>query len=489
MFKHFFNLEWKSFFRSSSFATNLVFKILTIFALLYFIVVFLSLGIGAYFIIEKAGLGDPLRVVNRFMIYYVVMDLYARYMLQKMPVTNIRPLLYLPIKKDSVVWYSLGKTVLSFFNWSHAFFFIPFSIVLIIKDYAPMQVIGWHLGIMALFFVNNFVNILVNNQDRIFYPLLVILAVLGISQYYGWFDITLYTAPIFDAFYDFPWTAILPWGVLAGVIWASFRYFRKNMYLDAGLALKKQEGKTEDYVWLNRFGNLGTFLKNDIKLIRRNKRSRTTVIVSFLFLFYGLIFFSGPYDSYPIVFVFAGIFVSGGFLFTFGQYVPSWDSSYYPLMMSQNIQYKEYLSSKWYLIIIATALSTLLAVFYLYFGWKTYLAVLVGAVYNIGVNSYLVLWGGAYVKTPIDLTTNKKAFGDKQAFNGKTLLLTIPKLVLPLVLFWIGDFFFNQTAGYLMVALAGVVGFAFKDLAFKQIEKVYKKEKYKTLSAYREKGA
>jgi hypothetical protein len=40
-----------------------------------------------------------------------------------------------------------------------------------------------------------------------------------------------------------------------------------------------------------------------------------------------------------------------------------------------------------------------------------------------------------------------------------------------------------------MVALAGILGFAFKDLAFRQIEKVYKKEKYKTLSAYREKSA
>jgi hypothetical protein len=30
-------------------------------------------------------------------------------------------------------------------------------------------------------------------------------------------------------------------------------------------------------------------------------------------------------------------FVSGGFLITFGQFVPSWDSSYYQLMMTQNI--------------------------------------------------------------------------------------------------------------------------------------------------------
>ncbi len=58
--------------------------------------------------------------------------------------------------------------------------------------------------------------------------------------------------------------------------------------------------------------------------------------------------------------IFAGIFVSGGFLFTFGQFVPSWDSSYYQLMMTQNIPYKGYLSSKWWLIVIATFVSTII---------------------------------------------------------------------------------------------------------------------------------
>ena len=491
MFKHFIRLQWKSFLRSSSFATNLAFKILMIFGALYFIAVFLALGIGSYYIIENAGLGDPLRVVNRFMIYYLVMDLYLRYMLQKMPVMNIRPLLYLPLKKASVVQYSLGKTALSFFNWSHAFFFLPFSVVLILKGYAPLSVVSWHLGIMALFYVNNFLNIMVNNQDRVFYPLLLVLALLAISQYYGWFDVTRYTSVVFDAFFDIPWTAVLPWLLLAYVARASFIYFRKHMYLDAGLAIRQAEGKTEEYAWLNRFGNLGTFLKNDIKLIRRNKRSRTTVLISVLFLFYGLFFFTGSLEVYeaPVWGVFAGIFISGGFLFTFGQYVPSWDSSYYPLMMSQNIRYREYLTSKWYLIIIATVFSTLVAVFYIYFGWQVYLAIVVGAIYNIGVNSYLVLWGGAYIKTPIDLTSNKKAFGDSQAFNAKTLLLTIPKLLLPLLVFWVGEWAWNETAGYIMVALAGVAGFAFRENVFKLIERIYKKEKYKTLAAYREKAA
>ena len=162
------------------------------------------------------------------------------------------------------------------------------------------------------------------------------------------------------------------------------------MYLDAGLQVAKKEAQQIQLGWLNRFGRTAIFIKNDIKLILRNKRSKMTLWVSLMFLFYGLLFFTdssgGLYDN-PVWKIFAGIFVSGGFLFTFGQYVPSWDSAYYPLMMSQNIAYREYLNAKWSMITIATAVSTLLGSFYMLFGWDVYAAILAGAVYNIGVNA------------------------------------------------------------------------------------------------------
>tara|TARA_R110002020_G_scaffold122487_7_gene278013 strand:- start:24020 stop:25408 length:1389 start_codon:yes stop_codon:yes gene_type:complete len=455
---------------------------------LYFMAIFLSMGVGVFYLIEKSAWGDPLLIVNTFMIYYLAADLVIRYMLQKMPVTNIKPLLYLPFKKSQVVRYSLGKSAVSFFNWSHAFFFVPFSIVLLFEGYSFLGVISWHIAMMALIYCNNFLNILANNRDIVFFPVVAILILLGISQYYGLFDITQFTGPFFQALYTAPWLSVLPVLVLVGLYLAAFYHFKGNMYLDAGLAQKQTEAKSEDLSWLNRFGNLGTFLKNDIKLIKRNKRSKTSVIMSFFFIFYGLLFFTGAVEAYdnPIWKIFAGIFVSGGFLFSFGQFVPSWDSSYYPLMMSQNIQYREYLDSKWYLMVMATLITTILASFYLYFGWDAYLAVLVGAVYNIGVNSYLVLWGGAYIKTPIDLSSNKKAFGDKQAFNAKTLLLTLPKLLLPMLFYGIGHYLLSPTAGYVLVALAGILGFAFKNSVFRKIEQVYKKEKYKTLLAYKQ---
>ena len=309
-------------------------------------------------------------------------------------------------------------------------------------------------------------------------------------QYYHVFDITAYTAVFFDGLFHTKWLFLIPVLALIGLYYVTFNYFKKNLYLDAGLAAKHEIAKTEDLTWLNQFGTLGTFLKNDIKLIKRNKRSKTTVFMSVVFLFYGFLFFSGGIESYnnPIMHLFAGIFVSGGFLFTFGQFVPSWDSSYYQLMMTQNIPYKGYLSSKWWLIVIATIISTALASFYLYFGWQVYLTIVAGAIYNIGVNSHLVLLAGAYTKTPIDLTSSKGAFGDKKAFSFQTMLISLPKLLLPLGLYAIGHYLINPNAGLAMVAVAGILGFAFRNKVFSLIEKVYKTEKYKTIDAYKQKG-
>jgi len=488
MFKHFIKLEWKSFFRSASFAANLALKIIMGLGALYFIVCFAILGTAVFFILKEEGL-EPLSTINTYVIYYLVGDLTVRWFFQKMPVTNIKPLLTLPIKRSTIVHYSLGKTSISFFNIIHAFFFLPFTIVLLVQGYG-YQAILWHLAMMAIIYTSNFLNVIINNKDSVFYPLLAIVLTLGLAQYYQYFNITQYTKPFFQGMYDTNYLFLVPILLLTLVYYCSFNYFKNDLNLDTGLAKKSDEAKTENLTWLNQFGTLGTFLKNDIKLLKRNKRSRTTVIMSFLFVFYGLLFFTNSIEVYqnPAMQVFAGIFVSGGFLFTFGQFIPSWDSAYYQLMMSQNISYREYLSSKWWLIVIGTIISTIIASFYLYFGWQTYVLIVVGAIYNIGVNSHLVMLGGAYVKTPIDLTMANKAFGDKQAFNMKTMLISLPKLGVPMLLYAAGYYLFSANIGFLFVALAGVLGFAFRNMVFTKIEKIYKTEKYATIAAYKQKN-
>ena len=313
---------------------------------------------------------------------------------------------------------------------------------------------------------------------------------MGVAQYYDYFNISGYTIGFFQGLFETNYLFLIPIVLVVGLYWATYNFLKKNLHLDTGLSSKHDIARTEEFVWLDQFGTIGTFLKNDIRLIKRNKRSKTTIFMSVLFLFYGLLFFTGGIEAYdnPMMKMFAGVFVSGGFLFTFGQFIPSWDSAYYQLLMSQNIPYKEYIKSKWWLMVIGTVISTLLASFYIYFGVHTYLIVVVAAIFNIGVNSHLVMLGGAFVKTPIDLTTSKQAFGDKQAFNVKTMLIAIPKMVLPMILYAAGYYLFSPNIGLLFVALAGVIGFMFRNYMFTKIEKIYKSEKYATIAAYKQKS-
>jgi hypothetical protein len=488
MVKQFLQLQWKSFFRSASFKTNLILKILMAFSALYFSIVFIGLGVGLYFILEKQNI-NPIPFVSGYVVFYFVADLVVRFFFQNMPTLQIKPLLTQNIKKKGIVNFTLGKTVLSFFNFIHWLFFIPFTIVLMVNEPNIINSLFWGISMLLFIYCNNFIAILMDKKDTVFYVIVGIFAALGALQYYGFFDVVSYFSTAFQQFANHWYFVIIPIVLLVGLYKVNFDFFKKNLYLDAGLAGKETEASTENLNWLDKWGTLGIFLKNDIRLLKRNKRSRTTVLMSVLFILYGLLFFTNSIEAYsaPVWKIFAGLFVSGGFLLNFGQFVPSWDSAYYPLMMTQNVQYKDYLASKWWLMVIATVISTLLASFYLYFGWEVYLAIVVSGIFNIGVNASLVMLGGAFVKTPIDLGTSKNAFGDKKAFNLKTFLISMPKLLLPMLIYAIGHYTLGWQFGYLFVALTGIMGFLFKNKVFQIIEKVYQKEKYKTIEAYKQK--
>jgi hypothetical protein len=487
MLKTLFSLELKSLFRSPTWKQSLWMRILIVFAVLYFVLIFLSLGVGAYYIIEKAQIGEPFEVINRYLIYYIGFDIVFRYMMQPMPVTNVQPLLYQNIKKSTVVHFSMLKMLYSFFNWSHLFFLIPLSIILKVEGQAAGQVWAWSLSIYFLLLVNNYLNVLVNQKNVVF--AIVASLVLGSAalQYFGVFDITPYTQVFFTALFNQPWLVVAALVLLLLMYSLAFRHFRTRMYLDAGLAKKSEKTISISENYFSRFGKLGLILRNDVALILRNKRARQAVFAGFFFIFYGLLFFTGAVEAYESDTwkLFAGIFVTGGFLFSFGQYVPSWDSQYYPLLMTQNITYLDYLKSKYTLIQVFTVATTILSSWYLIFGIEIFSYVLLGAIYNLTINSVIVLWGGAYVRTKIDLTSNKKAFGDKNAFNYKTLLLTLPKIALPLAIYGGFNYSLGPIAAKISIVVVSIAGYFLKPYLFKTIISIYQKEKYETLKAYR----
>lgn len=392
------------------------------------------------------------------------------------------------IKRSTVIHYLLGKTAISFFNFLPLFFFLPFSIVLLIEGYDPLHVICWFFAMGLLEFCLNYLNFLLNKNNAVFYGLAILLtAAIGLN-YFGVFDITEYGGIFFNKIYNQPIAILIPGLLLVLLYRRNYAFVRKGFYLDDAVSKKIKDVKSEDLNWVNRFGDIAPFLKNDIKLIRRNARPRQVMLMSFLFLFYGLIFYTQEvYMNMPGFIAFASIFVTGGFLLTFGQLVPSWDSEYYKLLMSQNISYRKYLESKWYLMVFAVAVSFILSTPYLYFGWKIFGMIAAGALFNIGLNSYITLFGGALNRQPVELNVKAKAFSNTQGFNPTQLLIALPKMVGPILIFYIPYKLINFQAGLIALALSGVLGIVFKNFFFNIIERTYQKGKYKTIAAFDEK--
>ena len=162
MILQFLKLEWKKFFRSASFGKSIGLKILMGFFALYILIIFLSAGIGGYFFLkDEFPEKDPFVIVNQFLIFFIISDLIFRYLMQKIPVMDIKPMLILPIKKSKLVNYVLSKSVFSFFNLGSIFLYIPFAIVLIAQGYNVGGVIGWTLFVCLLAISLNFINFLI----------------------------------------------------------------------------------------------------------------------------------------------------------------------------------------------------------------------------------------------------------------------------------------------------------------------------------------
>ncbi len=486
MILRFLSLEWKQFIRAASFKRKIAIKILMVFAVLYFAVVAIALGAGIFFILKKSmPQSDPLVIINNFLIYYFLIDLAIRFFIQQLPFMNVKPLMLLPVNKNTIVNYLMGKSILSLFNILPLFIFIPFSVVLLIKDYAVLHVFVWFTGIVLLLLSNNFINFIINKNSKVFYVIAGILVVFSGLEFFNIFKISTYAGVAFNAFYKNPVLIVAPVLIFFLCYLSVYKYLQKGLYLENLDSKKAKTVKAADLSWLNRFGAMAPFLKNDIKLIWRNVRPRQVMFMSFIFLFYGLIFYTNPtYQKMPAFLAFASIFVTGGFLMTFGQQVPSWDSEYYKLMMSQNIPYKQYLEAKWYLIVVGVAISFVLSTPYIYFGWKIYGMIVAGTAFNIGLNGFINLFGGALNMTPIELNVKAKAFQNTNKFNPILLLVALPKIILPMLLFYIPYKFISFEAGIITLGVVGISGLFFKDFFIRNIEKVYQKRKYKTIAAY-----
>ncbi|MEK6152818.1 DUF5687 family protein [Flavobacteriaceae bacterium 3-367] len=489
MFKHFVNLQWKSFFRSASLGKDMAIKALMVFFAVYMLVFLAMAGVGLFFLLERAfPESDPLAKVSEYLVYWLLIELFFRYFMQKLPVMDVKPLLMLPVKKRVITHYILAKSGGSLYNFFSLVLFVPFVVMLALHGYPLPNLLSWLLAVVCLSLTVNYLNFLINKNDRALIGLILVIIALYALNYFGVLSVTELTGKGFYAFYHFPLSMLVPLALALGTYALNYRFLRRRIFLDASLKKKTKEAVTADLGWTKKFGSIAPFLQLDLKLIWRNKRTKTQVFLSLAMIFYGLVFYTmDEFSNTSAMMVFAGIFITGIFLVNFGQFIPAWDSAYYSMMMAQNIPLRKYLESKAGLISASVVVMFLLSIPYVYFGWQALAINLSSALYNLGINIPLILFFGSMNKKRIDL--DKSAFSNMQGTGATQFLVLIPLLGVPMIIFPALKFLISFEVALGVLSALGLVGIAFRKPMLDRITEIYRKKKYGMIAGFKEKNS
>lgn len=491
MFKRFLNLEWKSFIRSASFGKSLTLKIFLIFIVIYFLSAALFIGITLYPILKETfPEQQPIHIFNNFIVIWFLWELATRFMFQSLPVIDVKPLLSNNIRRDKIVHYVLIKTFFSPFNLFAPLVFIPFGIwVISSNDFPFITVLYWWIAMFALVFCANFTNFILikkfgENLKKLI-PYAGSILALVLLEYFKVFNTTQFVGKTFNYLLNYPFLFIFFITLVIGVYLFNYNILTKNLYLDSVLKEKVEKIDTSNFEWLNHLGNIAPFLQLDLKLIRRNKRTKSIFWTSLLLIFYGLLFYPNPsFQNMPSLHVFVGIFITGGFLINFGQFIPAWDSAYYSMLMSQNVSLKQYINSKATLLYFSIIILFIASTPYLYFGKDIFIINTVCAIYNIGLGVPSILFLGAYNKKRIDL--NKNAFANYQGIGIAQWILILPTLLIPILIWWIISAVSNNIIASLSLGFIGIIGLIFRNFFMNIILKKYKSRKYITINGFKE---
>ncbi|WP_053976486.1 DUF5687 family protein [Mangrovimonas xylaniphaga] len=488
MLKHFVSLEIKSFFRSASFGKGMVLKILMVLLALWMIVTLLATGLALYPGLKQVFPDQyPFVIVNNFVFYWFLMDLFIRFFFQKLPVMAVKPLLLLPVKRRQVVNYVLGKSALSFFNFLHLFIVVPFGFMLVRSGHDLGSVIVWGFAILLFTLIVNFLNFIIESlsseTELSYLPILVLVGGLFVLNYFNIVSISGLIASFLTVVGSNPLWSVVPLLILALLYAYNFKLLKAQLYLDHSLKTKVQQVEASTMAWTRHFGDTAPFIQMDLKLIWRNKRPRSSAFILVIGLVYGLFFYPNPdYANMPWFYAFIGIFVTGIFLINFGQFIPAWDSGYYKMLMAQNIKYEQYLRSKYVLMTASVIVLFVLSIPYVYFGWKILLAHFAAAVYNVGINTHVMLFGGSFNRKKIDL--NQRAAFNYQGTGAVQWIIGFPLMFLPLAIFGLVYFVANFEIACVVLIVLGLIGIVFHEKMMGFITSKYLESKYKMIDAF-----
>lgn len=276
----------------------------------YLMVGFLSIEFIALgtFLGWVAAKEDEPQVVLYTMPFILILDFGMRFMTQQTPMMLVKPYLLTPVSKYAAIDCFLVQQVLDLGNLVWMTFFLPYVFIVWCGGLTTWAALGMLVLLHLMVVVNSQWYLLVRtlvNQSMWWWLLP--------ACFYGAMIVPLLLLPddisdkVLDFIgksilqpYAFSWWTFLLFALLLAGLFAVNRHLQMHLiYDEIGKKEKSKLKHVSEFKSLERFGQIGEYLKLEIKSTMRNKAIRTRFIqgVCFITFFSLMIAFTSVYNS------------------------------------------------------------------------------------------------------------------------------------------------------------------------------------------------
>lgn len=427
--------------------------------------------------------------LSGILFYYFLIDLLMRFQLQELPTLKVQPYLHLRIKKNTLIRYLSFASLMSFFNVWPFILFTPFLIKVVRVEQGLGVAALFFVSIIALSIFNNYLSLYIKRKSSlngwVSVGFAVILGLLMAGDF-AWHIISFRTPSIwfFGHLSTMPILVLIPLALAIIMYTVNFYYLKGNLYLEEMGSRKVSYKSSTEYPILDKLGPVGDLIGNELKLIFRNKRSRSALVMTTMFLLYGLLFYTNKVygDGWK---VFCGQFMTGIFIINYGQFMYGWQASHFDGILVSKMKFTDFVKAKFFLFTGISTIAFILTLPYAYFGWHIIAVHFAMYLWNIGIGTTIVLFFANRNNKRIDLT--KGAAFNWEGVGATQLLVGFPLMIAPYIVYGPLAWFKHPDIALVILGSIGVLFVLMRPAVIKFLEKDFNQRRYTIAEGFRNK--
>lgn len=436
------------------------------------------------------GAKEAYHVMNSGLIFILALDFLLRLPFLKTPTQEVKPYLLLPIKRSRLIDFLLLRSGLNSFNLLWLFLFVPFAIITVTKFYGIGGVLTYCIGIWLLIVFNNYWYLLCRTlmDERIWWVLLPIVVYGGIAAALFVPD----DSPLFGFFIDLgegfitgnilTFICVL---VAISLMWFINRSIMQKLVYNE---LNKTEDTTvqvktvSEYKFLDRYGEIGEYIRLELKLLLRNKVCRKSLysVTAIVLIFSLTISFSDIYDGGSRDFFVLYNYIIFGILFL--SPLMSYEGNYIDGLMSRKESIYSLLRAKYILYSIALIIPFVLMIPGMVTGKVSVLECTAWIIFVPGAVYFCLFQLAVYNNKTLDL--NAKMTGRQNVGTGLQNLIARGAFGVPLLLFFVLNATVGKEVTPWILLVVGILFIATSRWWLRNVYHRFMKRRYKNMEGF-----